>query len=487
MAAAVQPFDMPDSPATDSRAPQRPRPAPFAWQIGGGLGAGALLAACFPPYNVPYLLPVAMAALLYVLRDAEVRQAAYIGLACGAVYFGGTLFWFVNLFGPAAVPLIGIEVAFVVMFAVLHAWLRKRLPRVPVWLLAPVAWTAVEYFRSELFFLNFGWMGLGYAVVNYPLLVTVASWFGSYGITFAVVLLGAIMVSRTFSRMWFIWRFVGLSCLWTIICFLIPRAAPTPSRPLNVRLVQAEHGDQRRFDLSRPVPGQSTDVILWPEFSVPANPEKFPQLWNRLQDVARDNRCHFIFGTKDRFDPRDPKKFYNTAYVLAADGRLIGRHNKNHPVHFFNDGVAATEARAIPTALGRLGVAICFDMDFPDVARRLVQDGAEALLVPNMDPIHWGRVQRAQHGLMSQMRAVECGRWVARADVAGGTSAVDPTGREVGSVRTANPAKLEVRIGRETHRTLYVRGGWRFSQVCLAALIMLFIWALVPARFRPGS
>ena len=150
---------------------------------------------------------------------------------------------------------------------------------------------------------------------------------------------------------------------------------------------------------------------------------------------------------------------------------------KNHPVHFIRDGVAGTQARAIATPLGRLGVAICFDMDYPDVARQLAQDGACAFLVPNDDPPEWGPTQREQHRLLFQMRAAECGRWLARADIAGGTSAAAPTGQEIARVRTTEPAALDVVIGREYGKTVYVRGGWRFGPLCLLTSVLLCAWA----------
>jgi apolipoprotein N-acyltransferase len=201
--------------------------------------------------------------------------------------------------------------------------------------------------------------------------------------------------------------------------------------------------------------------------------------------VALENHAYFLFGAKDQFNPADEAGYWNTAFLIGPDGALIGKHVKNHTVHFFRDGVPGTQARAIPTSLGRLGVAVCFDMDYPDVARRLTEDGAEVFLVPNDDPPEWGPVQRVQHRLMFQMRAAECGRWLARADVAGGTSAAAPTGQEIARVSTTQAVSLDVTIGRETGKTLFIRGGWRFGQGCFAALLAL--WAAGLSRWLNGN
>src|SRR5438105_2624751 len=131
-----------------------------------GILAGALLAAAFPPYNLRILLPLGAAALLWALNGATLREGIYTGLACGAVYFGATLFWLFNLFGAASISLIAIAAAFLVVFSMLLVWLLARLPRVPVWFVSAVIWVSVEYFRSEPFTLNFGWMGLGYGTAG---------------------------------------------------------------------------------------------------------------------------------------------------------------------------------------------------------------------------------------------------------------------------------------------------------------------------------
>ena len=449
-------------------------------------GVGAMLAVCFPPVGLYFLLPFGVAGLLGLLRGLTTRHAFYVGMACGTVWFCGDLFWLTRLFGAAALSLCALLALFPALFAALFVSLRARLPQVPAWLLAPLLWTGIEYYRSELFALKFGWLGLGYGVVNAPLLAHVASCVGCYGLSFAIVLSGVVLsamcadaAAGTPAGPRF-WRVGVALAVWLALC-LIPLAPPAPAHPLRVRLVQANSEDEESFyHLSRLAPRQPTDVIVWPEYSFVTDPDRTPKLWPKIRRVAQENHAYLLFGAKDQFDPGDEAGFRNTAFLLDPNGALIGRHVKNHPVHFIRDGVAGTEARAIPTPLGRMGVAICFDMDYPDVARRLTQDGATVFLVPNDDPPEWGPIQRVQHRLLFQMRAVECGRWLGRADVAGGTSVSAPTGQEIARVTTTQPAILDARLGRETGRTWYIRGGWRFGPLCLCASVIL--WGVALAR-----
>lgn len=440
------------------------------------LVAGALLAASFPPYRLPILLPYGFALLVYALDGLQPRHGFYLGFAAGVVYFGGTLFWLGNLFGVASISLIAIAASFPLLFGVTFTFLRRRLPEAPVWIVAPALWTGIEYFRSEPFPLNSGWMGFGYGVVNSPLAARLASWLGCYGVTFVVCVIGSQLHRSVATGRYR--TIAAATAIWLATLYL-PLPTPRADNPLKVRLVQAMSGDdQELFKLSRVSPDYRPDVVVWPEYSLQVDPTRDPPLWSKLTEIARTNSAYFIFGAKEAVGGKDSELYHNTAYVISPGGVVVGKHYKNHPVHFIKDGLPGRESRAIPTSLGRLGVAICFDMDYPEVARKLARDGAEALLVPNMDPDEWGPVQREQHRLMFQMRAEECGKWLARADVAGGTSVSAPNGQEVARIRSGDPGRLDHIIGKNRDITLCVAGGWAYGPVCLGVACLLLVTGL---------
>lgn len=208
-------------------------------RLGASLAGGAVLAAAFPPYGLPYLLPLGVALLLSALNGStNARQAFYFGFAAGSVFFGSTLFWLANVFGAAALSLCAILAVFVGLFAAGFVWLRRRLPRVPAPLIAAVLWTGIEYFRSELFALRFGWMGLGYAVVDRPALAGLASWVGSYGVTFLIVALGSRLTEVVLLPPRSRWVVLGgVVCLWIWLYASRFAESLAPERPLTVRAV----------------------------------------------------------------------------------------------------------------------------------------------------------------------------------------------------------------------------------------------------------
>jgi N-carbamoylputrescine amidase len=88
------------------------------------------------------------------------------------------------------------------------------------------------------------------------------------------------------------------------------------------------------------------------------------------------------------FERRAPGLYHNTAVVLDADGRLAGSYRKMHipddpgfyEKFYFTPGDLGFTP--VDTAVGRLGVLVCWDQWFPEAARLMALAGAELLLYP---------------------------------------------------------------------------------------------------------
>jgi N-carbamoylputrescine amidase len=84
-----------------------------------------------------------------------------------------------------------------------------------------------------------------------------------------------------------------------------------------------------------------------------------------------------------------PGVYYNTAAVIDADGRLLGKYRKNHIPHtsgfwekyFFKPGNLGYPT--FKTRYARIGVYICYDRHFPEGARLLGLNGAEIVFNPS--------------------------------------------------------------------------------------------------------
>lgn len=125
------------------------------------------------------------------------------------------------------------------------------------------------------------------------------------------------------------------------------------------------------FDLAEPVPGPSTE---------------------RLGALAATLGVVIVGSV---FERRAPGLYHNTAVVLDADGRLAGRYRKMHipddpgfhEKFYFTPGDAAdSDGRSgfspVDTAVGRLGILVCWDQWYPEAARLMALAGAQVLLYP---------------------------------------------------------------------------------------------------------
>ena len=78
----------------------------------------------------------------------------------------------------------------------------------------------------------------------------------------------------------------------------------------------------------------------------------------------------------------------------------MGRHIKNHPVHFFSNCIEGETADPVETKHGKAGTPIYFDYDHPDVIRKMTANGAKYFLIPSMNAMSWSARQHEQHGVL---------------------------------------------------------------------------------------
>jgi len=103
----------------------------------------------------------------------------------------------------------------------------------------------------------------------------------------------------------------------------------------------------------------------------------------RMAGLATETGLYLIPGSV--FEERAGQVF-NTAKVFAPDGSIIARHDKWYPFLPYEKGVAGGSDYCVfdIPGIGRLGLAICYDMWFPEAVRTLAAMGAEAIILPTL-------------------------------------------------------------------------------------------------------
>ena len=160
----------------------------------------------------------------------------------------------------------------------------------------------------------------------------------------------------------------------------------------------------------RQAAAQGANLAVLPEmFNCPYENACFPvyaepaggQTWQFLSRVAKEQKLYLVGGSVPELEEG---KIYNTCYIFSPQGEELARHRK---VHLFDIDVpggqrfmesdtlaAGDQITVVDTPLGKLGVAICFDIRFAELFRVMGDLGAQLILIPaafNMTtgPIHW--------------------------------------------------------------------------------------------------
>ena len=446
---------------------------PLTWQKAMWLVLGA--AACFhAAYTPAHPGPLALFIVGYVVcvvqlaRLRTTRQSFYVGVLTGLLCFGPQLVFFWNIFGAAAIALWLVLAFWLALFVALaHLALVRMGAERAVWLL-PFLWTGLEYFRSELYYLKFSWLNVGYALHDswFPVPFTIL---GGYGCGFIVTWFGAAPGNKRIKKPIAV-SFVVL----VLIAMLIDLPSTLPKPQLQIAGVQLEFPTAGEIEQALDkiiVTRTNTDLIVLSEYTLDGEPT------DALKDWCRANQKFLIVGGRDSSPGTN---YYNTAFVISTNGEVVFQQAKSVPIQFFKDGLPAPEQKVWESPWGKIGICICYDLSYTRVTDELVRQGAQLLIVPTMDVADWGRHQHELHARVAPVRAAEYGIPIFRLASSGISQGV--TGR--GLVRATAPFPGEgemiffgVNLNPQRHGSLPL-DRW-LAPLCVGVTGLFVLWLAV--------
>ena len=415
---------------------------PLAWQRGLFMALGAII--CFHLAYTPAQSGIwSLAILGYVLgitqlaRMRTVRQSVYTTVVVGLACYAPQLECFWRIFGPAAIPLWLVLAIWLAAFVALTRLALIKLGPKRAALLVPFLWTGLEYFRSELYYLKFSWMNVGYALSE----LTFVSWqyVGVYGVGFlaSALVAGSFVVRREHLRRI---TLIELLVIIAIIGVLAGLLFSTVSHMRNIAKpnliltgVQLEFPDSSKvieaLDKSVRVPKEeqrlwlndstNINIVVLPEYTLDGEPS------DALKDWCRTNQKFLIVGGKDNSPGTN---YFNTAYVIGTNGTIVFQQVKRKPIQFFKDGLPASEQKVWDSPWGKIGICICYDLSYTRITDELIRQGAQMLIVPTMDVESWGAHQHNLHARIAPVRAAEYGVPIFRVASSGISQGVDRSG-----------------------------------------------------------
>jgi apolipoprotein N-acyltransferase len=195
-----------------------------------------------------------------------------------------------------------------------------------------------------------------------------------------------------------------------------------------------------------------------------------------LKQWCRNHARYLIVGGKDELGASN---YYNTAFVVGANGEVIFQPAKSVPIQFFKDGLPAPEQKVWESPWGRIGICVCYDLSYRRVTDGLIKQGAQLLIVPTMDVEDWGAHQHELHARVAWERAAEYGVPIFRVASSGISQAVNRGGYTLAQTRFSGSGDMlvaEFRLPSKGSLPLDTVG----APACVALAAMVLALLLMP-------
>lgn len=502
--------------------------------------AGGLLAFSFPPLDLTLFAWFGLAPLLLSLRGRTVQQGFWLGGIFGMVLFSGTIYWVTNsLHFYGRIPLVPAALItlllcaycafYPALFGAAVAFFRQR--RTPLhFAAAPALWTGLELARTHAL-TGFPWSLLGYSQHDLLPVIQVADLTGVYGISFLIVLVNMGIAGLIEDRRRVAPLLGAALALLAVLGYGWHRLNGEEGRGrLRIAIVQGNIDQDRKWDpkfqaevlatyqrLTGNALTKRPDLVIWPEtatsFYFNGTGELDAAMTADLRRFVRSTGVPLLFGSPT-LDTRDHGyRLRNSAFFLDRAGAGDRVYHKRHLVPFGEyvplrgllffvekmvqgpgDFQAGSDYSVVDigTADGRrvpVSTVICYEIIFPDLVRRFVDQGA-AVLTTITNDAWFGRTGAPyQHFTMAVFRAVENRVPVARAANTGISGFIDAKGRVLGSSDIFTEAVLVSDVTPASgDRTFYTANGDVFAGLCvLVSMTVLFLRPRRTATPRTGA
>ena len=519
------------------RHPKSPYPVPRTPYPLAAL-SGILLTLSFPGWNLDFLAWLCLMPLIYgILRFPE--SAFQQGFVTGIVFFWSTAYWLWHVTVAGWLSLGTYLALYVACWTWSMARFRKMFPEnsgmhhLRLALFGAASWTALEWLRGDLLS-GFPWNQLGVSQFRNLSIIQISEITGVYGVSFVIVFFNTAlfcgirrMVLEKFSMAR--WRYEITASLFLLVVVMVwgmrsylAQSKTLPAETIHVALIQLNVPQTLKWDneadkrarqdlkhLTLDAAVLEPDLIVWPETALTTGPGFDGASANLVQELVEKGKTPLVIGTLER-DPFEPRLYYNAALFMSPESGDSQIYRKRHLVPF---GEFVPLERTFPvlkklTPIGenfgtgkgaqlvqdrrrpiRIGMLICFEDIFSEVARESAQAGANVLINITNDGWFKESHQQTQHAANAVFRAVENRVPLVRCCNNGYTCVIDPTGKISTSLEDAEHniyiqgmivAKVNLY---DRPQAFYTRYGDVFAMLCLVLTGAVWgVWAVQAIR-----
>ena len=222
------------------------------------------------------------------------------------------------------------------------------------------------------------------------------------------------------------------------------------------------------------------DIVFWSEANLFVLPEEEEAFLEEARAFAARQRIYFAPAVcVMRYG-----RYYgdNKLVLINPQGEIEYQYRKTKTIYDTeSDGII----RSVDAPFGRLGAAICFDLDFPEFVRQAGTSGIDLMLVPAFD----SRGSNPYHTYTGLFRALENGFSMVRQASHGTSMAIDYQGQVIAR---QDFFKTRVRLmladlPGKGRRTLYAFAGDWLAWLCLVFALFASVWATLRNRSDPAT
>ncbi|MSN24556.1 MAG: apolipoprotein N-acyltransferase [Geobacter sp.] len=442
------------------------------------IASGILIALSFPTPGLSFLAWMALIPLLIAMEESTAKTAFRIGCTCGVTAYAIILYWLNIVFTryghlpwSVSVPVYLLLVFWLAMFYGLSISIARlgEQAGIKAAFTLPVAWVAFDFVRSFLFS-GFAWAMLGHSQFRTLPLIQIADLGGVYGITLLIVLANVVLYRAMRAVFCSGIRYPVKSAI-TLLILLVATLfygfnqlrkdeVRTPEKPMRVALIQGNIPQDVKWSpefrdstvdtyerLTRDASRGGVDLIVWPESAVPFFFQDEPQQAARIRNLARETNAYLLFGSPAHELRNGKNTFLNSAFMISPTGETTGRADKLHLVPFgeyvplgniltfinkivvgIGDFAPGEKAVLLETGNTKLGIQVCYEVIFPELAREYVRAGARVLVAITNDAWFGRSSAPYQHLSIAIFRAIETRTPLIRAANTGITAIVDKNG-----------------------------------------------------------
>ena len=466
----------------------------------------------FSPFSFPFLIFFAFVPILMVIKKYTYKEVFWKFFIGGAIFSTIHVYWILYLDVPSGIEkllifgLILMVTYLAFFYGIIGVLFRYGMEYSTGILLVPSFWVIIEYLRSYGD-LGFPWSPLWEGLLRNLTFYQISRFFGPFGVSFLIILINVIIAkgirkkkcSLLFVGIGLIFIFEGWGYYLKMHTFPHHKSIKVAVFQPNVLPKYQDNPKEWEETFSAYSKLNSTlkdtpDLIIFSESSLPGYYRLSRNSKKVVQGVLDKHPSYILLGTADyKFVSKDKYNLYNAAFLISPTGAIINKFYKTHLVPFgewlpFEDRIPflrninlgqgnylpGKSYRPLQVKCARLGVLICFESIFPEIARKEVNLGANLLVNITNDGWFGHSLGPREHFYLAIFRAIESQKYLIRAAKTGISAIVSPDGSILKKLDQFKAGIIEDKVPLIRGETFYDKyGEWMVWLSLLMTVIIL--------------